>query len=85
MRRQLQANPRPQRPLRLLLQVRRCKGSQEAVLKAAEGLRAALERPAKVRSTPPCTVRKGGNTGTQHGQHGSVGGGAEPGWGVGWW
>ena len=62
MRRQLQANPRPPRPLRLLLQVRRCKGSQEAVLKAAEGLRAALERPAKVSSappcTPPCTVRK---------------------------
>ena len=72
MRRQLQANARPQRPLRLLLQVRRCKGSQEAVLKAAEGLRAALEQPAKVSSTPPCKVRKGGNMGTQHGQHGSV-------------
>ena len=53
VRRQLQANPRPQRPSRLLLQVRRCNVSQEAVLKAAEGLRAALERPAKVSSTPP--------------------------------
>ena len=73
MRRQLQANPRPQRPLRLLLQVRRCKGSQEAVLKAAEGLRAALERPAKVSSTPPRTVHKGSNAGTQHGQHGQHG------------
>ena len=68
MRRQLQAETRPQLPLRLLLQVRRCNVSQEAVLKAAEGLRAALERPAKVSSTPPCTspctVRKGGSTGT---------------------
>ena len=55
--------------------MRGCMWQLEAVLKAAEGLRAVLERPAKVSSTPPCTVRKGGNTGTQHGQHVSVGGG----------
>ena len=50
----------------MILQVRRSKHPQEAVLKAAEGLRAALEQPAKVSSTPPCKVRKGGNMGTQH-------------------
>ena len=73
MRRQLQAMPHPKRKQRPHLQLHRSKRPQVAVLKAAEGLRAALERPAKVSSTPPRTVHKGSNAGIQHGQHGQHG------------